>query len=41
MDNGDGYRLTVIEHGDNNLKLRSDLVFNGNAGAIIYKFVKK
>lgn len=41
MDNGDGYRLTVIEHGDNNLKLRSDIVFNGNAGAIIYKFVKK
>jgi len=41
MDNGDGYRLTVVEHGDNSLKLRSDLVFNGNAGAIIYKFVKK
>ena len=40
MDNGDGYRLTVIEHGDNNLKLRSDIIFNGIAGAIIYKFVK-
>ncbi len=41
MDNGDGYRLTIIEHGDTNLKLRSDIVFNGIAGAIIYKFVKK
>ena len=41
MDNGDGYRLTVIEHGDNNLKLKSDIVFDGHAGAIIYNFVKK
>ncbi|MBK8519715.1 MAG: hypothetical protein WAT20_05445 [Ferruginibacter sp.] len=41
MDNGDGYRLTVIEHGDNSLKLRSEITFNGTAGAIIYKFVKK
>jgi hypothetical protein len=40
MDNGDGYRLTVIEHGDNNLKLKSDIVFDGHAGAIIYNFVK-
>ena len=41
MDNGDGYRLTVIEHGDNNLKLRSEITFDGRPGAIIYKFVKK
>jgi hypothetical protein len=41
MDNGDGYRLTVIEHGDNNLKLRSEITFNGIRGAIIYKFEKK
>lgn len=41
MDNGDGYRLTVVEHGDNYLKLRSDITFNGTTGAIIYKFVKK
>jgi hypothetical protein len=41
MDNGDGYRLTITEHGDNNLKLRSDMVFDGHAGAIIYNFVKK
>jgi hypothetical protein len=40
MDNGDGYRLTVAEHGGNNLKLRSDVVFEGQAGAIIYNFVK-
>jgi hypothetical protein len=41
LDNGDGYRLTVIEHGDNNLKLRSEITFDGRPGAIIYKFVKK
>ena len=41
MDNGDGYRLIVTEHGDNNLKLRSDIVFEGRKSAIIYNFVKK
>jgi hypothetical protein len=41
MDDGNGYRLTVIESGDSNLKLRSDLVFGGHAGALIYNFVKK
>ena len=41
MDNGDGYRLIVTEHGDNNLKLRSDIVFEGRNSAIIYNFVKK
>lgn len=40
MDSGDGYRLTVTEHGDNGFKLRSDIVFEGKAGAIIYNFVK-
>ena len=40
MDNGDGYRLIVTEHGDNNLKLRSDIVFEGRSSAIIYNFVK-
>lgn len=41
MDNGDGYRLTVSEIGDNNLKLRSNLVVEGTPGAIIYNFVKR
>ena len=41
MDNGDGYRLTVTEHGDDNLKLRSDIVFEGRKSAVIYNFVKK
>jgi hypothetical protein len=41
MDDGNGYRLTVIESGDSNLKLRSDLVFDGHSGALIYNFVKK
>lgn len=40
MDNGDGYRLMVTEHTGNNLKLRSDIAFDGHAGAIIYNFVK-
>ena len=41
MDNGDGYRLTVTELDDNHMKLKSDIVFGGSAGAIIYNFVKK
>lgn len=40
MDNGDGYRLTVTELDDTKMKLRSDIVFNGHAGAVIYNFVK-
>lgn len=40
MDNGDGYRLTFTEQDGNHLKLRSDIVFDGHAGAIIYNFVK-
>lgn len=41
MDNGDGYRLKVIELNNTLMKLKSELVFGGNTGAIIYKFVKK
>jgi hypothetical protein len=41
MDNGDGYRLTVTELDNDHMKLRSELVFAGHAGAIIYNFVKK
>lgn len=41
MDNGDGYRLTVTELDDNHMKLKSDIVFDGRAGAIIYNFIKK
>lgn len=41
MDNGDGYRLTVTEINSNNFKLRSNLVFDGHSGAIIYNFVKR
>ena len=40
MDNGNGYRLTVVEHGDNILKLKSELLFEGKNSAIIYNFVK-
>lgn len=41
MDNGNGYRLFVKELGDNNMKLRSEIVFDGHAGAIIYNFIRK
>jgi len=41
MDNGDGYRLIVTEINSNNFKLRSNLVFDGHSGAIIYNFVKR
>lgn len=41
MDNGDGYRLAVTQVDDNSMKLRSDIMFDGHAGAIIYNFVKK
>jgi len=41
MDNGNGYRLMVKELGDNSMKLRSEIVFDGHAGAIVYNFVRK
>jgi hypothetical protein len=41
MDNGNGYRLKVTSTTNNMMSLRSDIMFNGNAGAIIYNFVKK
>ena len=41
MDNGDGYRLTVTALEETYMKLRSDIIFDGHAGAIIYNFVKK
>ena len=40
MDNGDGYRLMVTEHDDNNFKLRSEIVFEGRSSAIVYNFEK-
>ena len=41
MDNGDGFRLTAIQVDNNQMKLRSDIIFSGHAAAIIYNFVKK
>ena len=41
MDNGDGYRLTIVNLDKTQMKLKSELVFEGHAGAIIYNFVKK
>ena len=41
MDNGNGYRLTVTELDDTKMKLKSEVVFEGHAGTIIYNFVSK
>ncbi|MBK8611304.1 MAG: hypothetical protein IPL84_15535 [Chitinophagaceae bacterium] len=41
MDNGDGYRLKITQLENGNMKLRSELVFDGHPGAVIYNFVKK
>ncbi len=41
MDNGDGYRLSISELSKNTMKLRSDIVFSGHSGAIIYNFTRK
>lgn len=41
MDNGDGYRLLVEEQTKNTMKLRSDIVYDGHAGAVIYNFTRK
>jgi hypothetical protein len=41
MDNGDGYRLKITELESDHFKLKTEIVFDGHAGAIIYNFVKK
>ncbi len=41
MDNGDGFRLKIVELNDNSLKLKSDIIFEGKAASIIYNFVQK
>jgi Lipocalin-like domain len=41
MDDGSGYRLTVVQLDDNNMKLRSNITFAGNPAAMIYNFVRK
>lgn len=41
MDNGDGFRLTVIQLDKTHMKLKSEIVFSGQAGAVIYNFIKK
>lgn len=41
MDNGDGFRLKIVELNDNSLKLKSEIIFEGKTAAIIYNFVQK
>lgn len=41
MDNGDGFRLTVMQLDKTQMKLKSEIVFSGQAGAVIYNFIKK
>ena len=41
MDNGDGFRLSLMQLDKDKMRLKSEIVFAGQAGAIIYNFVKK
>lgn len=41
MDNGDGYRLIITVLDKTHVKLKSEIVYGGHAGAVIYNFVKK
>ncbi len=41
MDDGAGFRLTVIQLDDTQMKLRSDITFAGRPTVLIYNFVKK
>lgn len=41
MDNGDGFRLTVMQLDKTQMKLKSEIVFSGQTGAVIYNFIKK
>lgn len=41
MDDGAGFRLTVVQLDNNAMKLRSEISFAGNPAAFIYNFVRK
>jgi hypothetical protein len=41
MDDGNGYRFTVIQLDKNTMKLRSEITYAGQPAAIIYNFVRK
>jgi hypothetical protein len=41
MDDGAGFRLTVTQLDDTQMKLRSDITFAGQPTVLIYNFVKK
>lgn len=41
MDNGNGYRLAVVQSGNEYLKLRSAIIFEGRPAALIYNFTRK
>jgi len=41
MDNGDGYRLNIVQLDATQMKLRSEITFEGRPAALIYNFVKQ
>jgi hypothetical protein len=40
MDNGDGFRLTIVQLDDTQMKLRSDITFEGKPASLTYNFIR-
>lgn len=40
MDNGDGFRLTIVQLDNNQMKLRSDISFEGKPASLTYNFIR-
>ena len=40
IDNGDGFRFTILKIDDKQMKLKSSIIFEGQPAAIIYNFVR-
>lgn len=41
MDNGDGYRLVIVQLDDTQMKLRTEITFNGAPSSLTYNFVRQ
>lgn len=40
LDNGEGFRMTIVSLTDTTMQLKSNITFEGNTAAYIYNFVK-
>ena len=40
VDDGGGFRFTVLQLDENNMKLRSDIIFEGKQASFVYNFVR-